>query len=361
MDGRLGRLGAVSLGSVLVLVPLVAPAASAWHTDLPVVYEETGEGSVAIGLAGTLEEQADVGVGVTGYAPSQASQLSGGLVLFDQDREVRLMFAFAAHGSPDRTIVSPTPADPTPSGSWEEGGWTTQLVGDASLLAEHGIEVAILPGKEASPSSEDPLVYRIGVTSYDVDAGPLYRIAWLGEVGSHRLEVETDAGLADVDTTRGAPHVLGDPEIRDGGPNVQYQDSQALPWPVGVKVMRDASTSVDVEDRLYGFWALSDFKRACQFQVPACVFAGSLHGACEALVGANCGPGELSWQGPTGGGEGSTSYSLVGTPPGTYGFTVDHKIDVYGPSVYDRETGTLIGVGEHHSYLTLADVELPAG
>ncbi len=81
---------------------------------------------------------------------------------------------------------------------------------------------------------------------------------------------------------------------------------------------------------------------------------------CSELVGSDCDPTEISWDGPSGGGEGYSVYGILGGAPGSYAFNVDFKLDAYGPSVYDPVTGTFVYAGENFSFLTVADVALPA-
>lgn len=364
-----GARTALVVAALTVTAVFVAAAAptGAWHDeDLPRVYEETSETAGAFGVHVPVEETGDVGVALTGWAPVETSQVSGGLVVYDEDREVRLIFAFTAHGSPERTIISPSPDDLTPSGSWSDGWWTTHAAGDASVLERLDVEVEVLPEDSDVQAQGSHPVIRMATTATDTGPGSLYRTLWVGEVDRTLLEVEADTAVGDVETVAGAAHVKGDPEIQEGQPNVQVQDSR-YGATVGVKVMQDASIEVPAEHKLWGFWGLSDFKMACQFQAGACAWVGTAYGLCS-YIGVNCSPASVSWDGPGDGDglrshvmrDGGRSHVLEGTAPGLHTFTVDHKVDLYGPRVYDGDSGTLLYVGEHHSYLTVADVSLPA-
>jgi hypothetical protein len=335
----------------------VAGSSTAWHSSDPVIYEETADGAAGFGVSGTLEEAGDLAVAATGWAPVESSQISAGIVVFDEDENQRFMFAFTGHGSPDRTIVEPSPVEPTASGSWDEGSWSTHVQGDTSVLEDHDIRVEVAPAGGPSPASEHAVI-RVATTAVDADPGPFHRAVWVGDVAETTLQIETQSSTSSIETTQGDAYVLGDPEIEDGQPNIQFQESEEAPTTVGVKVMNDASVDVDAEHGLYGFWGLSDFKLACQFSAGACLWTSSVYSVCG-LAGASDCTGQISWEGPDSSGEGDGLYSLEGTQAGPHTFTVDHKIDLYGPSEYDTQTGTYVSLGEHFSYLTVADVQLP--
>ncbi len=343
---------ALTVGALMVTAAFVAAAApsSAWHSNMPVVYEETVDGAAAFGVGAAVEQAGDVAVALTGWAPRESAPISAGVITFDDEKNMGFMFAFTAHGSPDRLIIEPSPADPTPSGTWDDGSWSTHAKGDVSVLEDVDITIEVLP--DASGTDQQPLI-RVATTSSDVDTGPIYRAAWVGDVGSTTLEIESDASLSQIETVEGTAHVKGDPDIQDGTPNIQVQDS-SLGTPIGIKAINDATADVDAEHGIYGFWALSDFKLACQFDTAGCVWASTLYSAC------GCSTGAISWDGPgDAGGEGDTLYSFEGTAPGAHAFTIDHKVDVYGPNHYDSDSGTWVSLGEHFSYLTAADIALP--
>lgn len=342
---------ALVVGALMVTGAFVVAAApsSAWHSNMPVVYEETVDGAAAFGVGATVEQTGDVAVALTGWSPQESAPLSAGVITFDDDKNMGFMFAFTAHGSPDRLIVEPTPAEPTPSGTWDDGSWSTHARGDVSVLEDMDLTIEVLP--DASGTDQQPLI-RVATTSFDVDTGPFYRGAWVGDVGSTTLEIESDATLSSIEAVQGTAHVKGDPDIQDGTPNIQVQDSSAG-TPIGVKAINDATTEFDAEHGVYGFWALSDFKLACQFDTVGCLWASTVYAECGCSLGA------ISWESPNGGGEGDTLYSMEGTDPGPHSFTIDHKVDLYGPNHYDPDSGTWVSLGEHFSYLTAADLALP--
>ncbi len=352
------RLLSIALGIALVAAAFVATAGpgAAWHTDMEVVHEEQLDESAAVGVATDLEESGDLALGVTGYSPLLSAPLSGGVVAFDQDKNHVLTFAFTAHGSPDRLIVEPTPAEPEPSGDFDDGGtWETHAVGDVSLLETMDITIEVLPDLP-SLDDEEPLM-RVGTTSSDLEPGTHYQGAWVGTVGSSLIEVETDAAVSDVETVVGSAYVKGDPDIEDGTPNAQVQQSQTDPR-VGFKVINDATVDVDAEHGVYGFWGVSDFKLVCQNDVlGGCVWGSQVYHECAVATGQDCEPSSISWETPSGQGSGSSLYSFSGTEPGQHAFTVDHKVDVYGPSM--SEGGTWVSLGENYSYLTVGDFTLP--
>jgi len=230
---------------------------------MEIVREETVDGSAAFGVYGVAGESGDFALGLTGYGPTQASAISGGVVIFDDDKNMRLMFALTAHGSPDRTIVSPSPENPTPQGSFEDGHWVSQVRGDTSVLDEVDVTAEFLPDAPSAEADGRPSL-RVGMTS-SVDGGDVYQAVWVGTVSTSEMEIETDVAMSAIETVEGDGHALGDVDIEEGSPNVQVQDSELLPEPFGVKVMNDASVDVDAEHGLYGFWGLSEFKLACSF------------------------------------------------------------------------------------------------
>lgn len=348
------------IGVLLLTGAFVAAAApsGAWHSDMPVVHEETVEGAGAFGVETIVDEPGDVGIALTGWGPAQSATISAGVTVHDENKNDVFTFALTAHGSPDRTIVSPAPEAPAQSGTWDDGAWTTEAIGDASVLEDVDITIDVFEQPVGSDlQTQAQPVIRVATTSSDA-SGDVYRTAWVGDVAQTTLEVESDAGIASVDTVAGTAYVKGDADIEEGTPNVQLQTSE-LPATVGAKVMNDATVEVDAEHGLSGFWGLSDFKLACQYQVGACLWASQVYAECSAALGEDCSPGQISWDGPDSAGEGSGLYSLDGTSPGAHTFTVDHKVDIYGPSEYDEGSGTYASLGEHFSYLTVADVTLP--
>lgn len=192
-------------------------------------------------------------------------------------------------------------------------------------------------------------------------------IVWVGGGAASTLDIRGAVSMFMVN--RGAAHVLGDPDMT-GGTNVQVQETaHNQNGPVyataraGVKVMQDTGAHVDVSQRLYGFWGASDFKLVCVFRLGACAWAsdvqyGLVDPTCAGI--ANCNPAQISWSGPGGqGGSGYGTYAFLGLAPGGYDFTVDQKIDVYGPMVYEPASGLFLLLGENSSYLTVADAALP--
>lgn len=361
-NGAVGSSTGALVVSVLMVTGAflaVAAPSTAWHSDDPIIHSESSAGASAWGVSGTIEESGDVAVTASAWAPQESSQITAGVVVFDENRNTRFMFAFTSHGSPDRTIVAPSPTQPTSSGSWDDGAWSTHVEGDTSVLEHTEIRVEVQPAGEGPSTLSSHPIIRLASTSLDADPGPYHRVVWVGGGAESTFGIETSTTVSSIETTAGSAYAMGDPEIEDGTPNIQVQDSEQLGTTLGVKVMNDASVEIDAEDSLYGFWGLSDFKLACQFSTVGCVWASTVYGTCAFTLGVNCSPGQLSWDGPDGGESGGTLYSLDGSDPGAYTFTVDHKVDLYGPSHYDSDSGTWVSLAEHFSYLTLADVELP--
>lgn len=188
-----------------------------------------------------------------------------------------------------------------------------------------------------------------------------YVVAWGAGMHEARFRVwGPDDTLVAVNT--GAAYAIGDPELADGGPNVQVQKSYGQFKFVGAKAMAKTSTTVQTQHGAYGLWSSNSFKQVCPtgFSTPTCQRIDTFV-LCQrlGLTDLPCDSASLSWSGPNGAGaSGRRGYALTDhLPPGAYTFTVDAKVDAYGP--WGTFGPAWMGLGEDASALGLADVALP--
>lgn len=342
-----------------------APLGGAWHTGLPTVYEESVDRAGAFGVRADLASQGDLAFDLEGFGPQETSQLSAGVALFDSNKRFRFMIAITAHFSPDRLIVSPP--DVEEAAEQHPEGWVVETVGDGAGLDDVELSFETFEPEDgsseaaASTGSAEPAARRlvaVGVTFTNASAGSHYAILWVGGVSESTFGVATTEQV-DVETVAGTGYAVGDPEIVEGDPNVQVQETVAGET-VGAKVVRDAPYEATFEHGLWGFWGDSNFKLVCQFTVGTCLWWSHVMAICSAATGTDCETTRISWTGPDGAGEdGRTIYGFLGEPAGDYAFTIDQKVDLYGPRVYDPVTRTLVFLGEDHAFLTAADTTLP--
>lgn len=320
----------------LVLAALVLPApALAFHADqLPVIYSESGSGSASYGIRYD-HGGGDFAIDLYGGGPASAQSISAAAFIFDADKNLIFGFAFTGHTSPDRLILSPAGAS-----------------GDATALPDW-LDVHV----ETWDSTSDAACTFacVGIGGEGAPAGTYYYLLWLSGVSSNAFEVRSNGGS--VTANAGPAYSIGDAEIESGTANIQAQQTPASGATVGAKAMLDASATVDVASKLWGFFGASDFKLACQFAVGACLWKSQVTYTCSAATGANCDTTSTSWSGPAGSGSGFASFQ--GTPAGAYTLTVDSKLDAYGPNAYDPQTGTWVMLGEDYTYFTAADNDLP--
>lgn len=315
----------------LALAALVLPVpATAFHDDgLPVIYTASGSGSASYAIRYD-HVGGDFAIDLYGSGPASAQSISAAAFVFDANRNLVFGFAFTGHTSPDRLILSPVGE-----------------AGNPSLLPEW-LDLTVETG-DASADAACTFAC-VGISGPGAPAGTYYYLLWLSGVSGNAFEIRANSPGA-VSVNAGAAYSIGDAEIHGGDLNVQVQEQG-----MGVKAMSNAGTTVAVNDRLWGFWGNSDFKLACQFVVGACVWRSAVTYTCYDL-GANCDTTQVSHSGPSGSGTGFAAF--LGTAAGDYTFTVDHKVDAYGPNVYDPATGTWLLLAEDYTYLTAADNELP--
>lgn len=323
---------------------LILPAVGAFHSTLPAIHQEAGDGDAAWGIQVDRADTGDIVLDLEGAGPASGQEVSAGAVFFNDAGQVTFMFAFTSHLSPDRVILPG-------AGTNGESTTPTQVSGDPADLPFEVSYAAATADAAACP------FFCLGLQVSDAAAGSHSFIAWLGGVESSELTIRAE-GQARAITNAGDALVAGDTELSGGTVNAQVQQT-ATDQSVGAKVINDASHTVDVGDQLWGFWASSDFKLACQFSLGACLWASQVVWECTQATGMDCGTAKISWDGPGGGEAGSSIYSFEGLGTGDYAFNVDQKVDAYGPSIFETTTGTLVNLGESYSYLTVADVALP--
>lgn len=332
------RAISVAVLALLVGAGLALPSTAFHADDLPLVYATSTDGAGAWGVrvtnTGPMVLDLSAGGGIA------SSQLSGAVFLTDAAGNVLFGFAFTGHLSPDRQIVmvpQATDGTPPPGVSFT---FDTQSTDAACTLFCLGLNFD-------APGTQNMIV-------------------WIG--GGATSSLEARGAVGSIAVKAGEAYVMGDAEFT-GGLNVQVQETVAdLASPAyitaraGVKVLRDTGATVHATQKVYGFFGASDFKLVCQFRAGACLWGSSITSTAEATcpgVGLSCPATAISYTGPNGGGSGSSLYALLGAPAGHYEFTVDSKVDVYGPSIYDPVSGSWLFLGENFSYLTVADASLP--
>lgn len=198
-----------------------------------------------------------------------------------------------------------------------------------------------------------------GSVRFDIITPPhstRYVVAWAAGMHEARLRVWGPADTSVV-VNQGPAYAIGDAQLPDGGPNVQVQRSYAQFQYVGAKVMAKTSATLQLANGIFGSWASNSYKAVC----PTGFGGRCVNLAADQLcaqVSLRCDTAQLSWSGPGGSGSGYRSYSFVAPmAPGAYTFTVDAKLDAYGPW---RTLGVpWVGLGEDTSVLAIADVALP--
>lgn len=326
----------VAVSAILVTAAFVASPVNAFHAnDLPVISTEATDGNAAYGLR-VDTDGSDFAIDLLGYQPITSSKVSAAVFLLDANGNTLFGFALTGHMSPDRLIIEPLSS------------------GDATAVPDW-LEI-----REIESDTDARLAVGIGLTGRAPPAGSYYYAVWIGGADTGEFTVRGQPGVS-VTANAGKSYVLGDPELNQG---VQVQQTIPLPYPlgqrVGAKLMKDVSITIPVENKIFGFWGSADFKLACSFAVGACLWKSTVEYQCRAITGQNCGTTKISYDGPNGGGSGYGTYAMLGGPSGDYTFTVDQKLDLYGPGYYNPQTGTFVFLGEDGSYLTVADVKVPA-
>lgn len=323
--------------ALALLLPALPPTQASDSASDPLLYDLTVPGSGAWGLKVTT--------GATGrYSVEVASNYLGGPYpghvdnfgawLYGADKAFQFGIAIGGGVSQDRQIVQ---------------------------LGAGGLDgAAALP--EGVTMRVDTAGTDAGTLRFDVvTATPFatrYVVGWAA--GMHAAGFRVWGPLDTVvQVNTGPAYAIGDAQLEDdGAANVQVQKSYAQFQFVGAKAMAGTSTTIITANGAYGMWAAHNFKQVCLLgfgQQCQMVDAGTL---CR-TAGLPCDSASLSWSGPGGSGAtGGRAHNLLDhRPAGTYTFTVDHKVDAYGPW---RNFGVpWTGLGEDTSTLALADVALP--
>lgn len=345
----------------------LAPSTGAGHLELETIHQETVEGSGAFGVVFDLEERSNYSVNVRGTGEPGSVPLSGGVVMYHEDRSPRVMVVNTALRSPDRHIVSPTPTDPEPTHTEGDELWHTRTQGDISALEDVDITFSYEPGS-SNAGSEDaskPPTWTAGVMNLSAEPGTHHVGIWVGEVGETTLSVETDGTITNLRTHAGTGHVAGGLDLEEFEANVQHQEQVIDPSllvsnldpTVGFKVMQDGSTEVDIEHSLLGLWTVAEFRPVC---AAYCVFPELENLPCPSASPIPCNSASLSWEGPNGGDSWGDYYPFWGTDPGSYTFTLDYLVDVYGPSYWKDGPGVGTHLHEHWVILSVGDYVLPS-
>lgn len=318
---------------------LLAASASAFHDDtLPLLYEAGGEGGGSYALR--LDHAGgDFTLTIVGMGPLTSQSLTLAFYIFNEDREYVSSAAVNGHTTPDRFLLS-----------------TPVTRGNAALVpAWLGMEAATAEDSSAESGSHGCPYACLSLRGHDVPAGVYYYLLYVAGVPSHSFAVRAAGGSVVVNA--GPAYNLGDADM-EGGVNVQSQG----PPPAGpqdstvaAKAIAGAGASIQVDHALFGFFESHDFDFFCA--AGACTHRPSSPPECTAL-GLSCDTTGLSWAGPNGAGGAGPVY-FEGAPAGDYTFTVDRKLEAYGPEFLSAETGTWVWTNEDITLLSIADNELP--
>jgi hypothetical protein len=323
----LSLLLALTLAAVAVPLPGLASEA---QDDL--LFEAVTPGSGAFGVRVTTGASGAYRLEVASNGAHQGSVDNFGAWLYDAGKAFQFGIAIGGGLSKDRTIAT---------------------------LGGAGLDGAAQPPEGTLALDLDPLDG--GSVRFDITTPPhstRHAVAWGAGLQEARLRIWGPADTQVV-VQQGAAYALGDPELRQGGPNVEVQRSYAPFQYVGAKALLGSGATIQAQHGGYGLWASHAFKMVCPqgFATPSCrpVDVGR---TCSG-AGLPCDSAKLSWQGPGGaGGSGGRSYSLVQHHgPGAYTFQVDHKVDAYGP--WRSVASAWMGLGEDTSTLAFADVAIP--
>ncbi len=337
----------VAVAALLSIALLALPVGQAVDSQ-EVLLTDQGDGNTGWGILVDQETPGDIRADIVGTGPVTASELSMGVTFFEGAEPV-FMIAFTWHLSPDRTVLEGEPAE-----ALTEPSVVTD--GDPSALSEDvDIEAVTHADSQACP------LLCLVLTEEDAQPGEHRWVGWMGGLSSTELTVQS-TGEATAHANKGPAHVVGDPELEGGAVNAQVQHSEGGQV-FGAKAMLDVPYSTVVEGELFGFFSLSTVKVACIGSLP-CLTPTTVAPFCTELVKSlgieeSCGSSAIGWDGPAGSGSAGDFFSFLGEPGGAYTFTVERKVDAYGPLVFDPGLDALVFAGEDHTFLTATDVSVP--
>lgn len=324
----------------LLLACLVIPTtAVGFHEDdIPVVATYGGEGSGSYAMR--LDHGGgDFAIDLIGFGPATAQSVSVAAFFFDANKNLVFGFAFTGHGSPDRMVLEPI-----------------GMTGSVDLIPEW---LDVHAGAVSDAATDAPCPYAcMGLTGRGAPAGTYYYLLFVAGVSENAMEIRS-TGVTVATVNQGAAWSYTDADMTGGDVNVQAQQSLPAGGAAGVKAIQGAGAAIQVEDALYGFWGTSDFKLACQFAVGACVWRSMVTDTCYYGLGVSCTTTSTSWSGPNGAGGSEPFAAFLGAAAGDYAFTIDQKVELYGPNLYDATTGSWVFLGEEYTYFVGADNRLP--
>lgn len=308
---------------------------------------------------------------VDGHLPVETSRLTFGAVLFGEERNWRVLFAHTSLLSPDRNVARPAPIT-------GEDLEPTKVIGEGAALDD--VNLSMFEGGE-NPNCD--AWFCANLEFEDPHAGPIHAIVWMAGVSQVDARVVGDT-IQEVEANRGDAVAIGDAELPAGTANAQVQatacDSRtnkpgcptsgfaaSYDAKAGAKTIANVDVGSTIEQRLWGYWQVTDVKLVCQFTIGICLDNAVSKPAydCDvnvhALAGQQCDRADLSYDGPgrIGADLPFGGYSLTGLPSGEYTFTVERMVDAWGPRVFDPLTFNFVFMGEYFTTLTYADVELP--
>lgn len=322
---------AVALAAALVLA--LAPARAADASALDLVFEKSVAGSHSFGVrvdTGPMGEFSFEILACCAYAGAVGGL---GALYFDADKAARFGLMITGGISRERTVLSVEPLGPA-----------SEVRVDESELDAGSVRFTITTPPHATR----------------------YVVAYGAGIERTQLRVWAHDGAV-VTVNEGSGLALGDPDFTAGGANAEAQRNHAPYQGVGAKALLAARADVAIERNLYGLFMTSGVKRACEYGAPLnlnrCVPVATRLADCAEFTGEACAASRISWRGPAGGAGGAPGYAFLRhEPAGAYAFTVDHKLDAWGPwNAHATPAGSVwLNLGEETTALVVADVALPA-
>lgn len=313
--------------------------------DLPLLVDETVEDGHAVTVSVELSGPALYRIDLIGDGPRQGSVISQGFVSYDEAGDWNGSLIVTSFQSDERqeTVVS-NETIPLDDLSVPDVGSTPFT----AILAEDDRERPC------------PLSCMSRLEQPDrTEAGTFHYGLWMGGVSETRLQIVGDENVENVEVREGTPIVAGTSDFEDGTLNVQHQPTTTVEDKhvfAGAKAVHGAQFQATTEQALYGAYGLADFKRAC---VVVCIGLDTARAACADVTAIACRTAQASWQGPSDTGASGSHHTFAQAPAGEYTFTVEGLVDAYANDVAGPTGNAYAGVGEHHAYVSTAELPQP--
>lgn len=313
-------------------------------SQLPVLVDETVDGGAALSLTVELSGPALYRIDLIGEGPRNGTPVSMGFVAYDANRSYEGLTAITTFASQERqrTVLAgeqmPAPAYGTP---------------------DHGDPIAALLPSVDEPDRSCPLACASRLEQPDrTEAGVNHHGIWLGGVDETRLQVIGDDNVTDVQIRAGTPIVAGAEDFEQGTANVQHQPTTTIAGDTafaGAKAIHEASHEATVDHKLVGVVGLAEFKTVC---AGSCVSSETARAGCGLLPATDCRAAQIAWTGPNGSGE-TSHHVFDGSPAGDYVFHLEGMVDAYASPTPVVADYAYLDPGEHHPYLSAADLPTP--